>query len=81
MTQRQFYISTFVLATITIISCIVAWTYNKSYETQARINAQTEVEKTIIEQDKKTERAKEYMNMFPWYKGGENKEEEENNEN
>jgi hypothetical protein len=42
-------------------------------EAEAKINAQTEVQKTEIEQKAATERTREWMNFIPWYKGGQNK--------
>lgn len=45
----------------------------KQIETEAKINAQTEVERVQIEQKAATERTREWMNFIPWYKGGENK--------
>lgn len=45
----------------------------KQIETEAKINAQTEVERVLIEQKAATERTREWMNFIPWYKGGENK--------
>lgn len=45
----------------------------KAQETQAKINAQTQVEKTKLEEAAATQRTQERMNLIPWYKGGENK--------
>lgn len=45
----------------------------KQIETEAKINAQAEVERVQIEQKAATERTREWMNFIPWYKGGENK--------
>ena len=71
---------TTVLVTLIAAIALVAVTYInkdvaiKNAETAAEINAQTEIERTKIQEAESTARTKEWMNFVPWYEGGENKE-------
>jgi hypothetical protein len=88
MTKRQLIACSLGLATVIILAGIIAWTSVKGYQKEAEINSQIAIEQaeiereadiaqTKIEQDAKLERTRERMNLIPWYKGGENKEDEE----
>lgn len=58
---------------VVLIAGMIAGVSTYRYETDAKINAQSQVEKTKIEQEAESQRTKERMNAIPWYKGGENK--------
>lgn len=91
MTKRQLTAVSLALVTTIAIAGIVAWTSVKSYQKDTEINAaiaieQAEIERdadiaqTKIEQEAKLNRTRERMNLVPWYKGGENKSEEDDAE-
>ena len=83
MTKTQLIALTFALITVVSLGGIYAWTSVKSYEKEAEINAQkaeiekeAAVEQAAIEADKALARTKERMNFIPWYKGGDNKDDD-----
>jgi len=76
MTKRQLIACVFALITVVSLAGIWSWTAQQRYDKEAEINAQTEIERIKIEAERDLKRTKERMNWVPWYKGGENKDEE-----
>ena len=75
MTKRQLICCLSALVVVLLISGIVGYVCIERYKYASKINAQTEIERTRIEQEAKLERTRERMNWIPWYKGGSNKDE------
>jgi len=69
-TKKIVAIGVFVVITFGIIAFVSI----KRFEKEAEINAQTEVEKTKIEQEANVQRTRERMHWLPWYKDEENKQ-------
>lgn len=68
MTRRQLTFGGMILLTIVITVFAVGYVSIQKYRASVEINAQTEIEKTKIEEKTKLERTRERMNIFPWYK-------------
>lgn len=52
--------------TVVILGSILAYTSIQKYEKEVQINAQTEIEKTKIEEAAKVERTKTHLKWLPW---------------
>ena len=74
MTRRQLVFGLSSLGVAVVLIACVAVVSVIRYQRQAEINAQTQIERTRLEQAGKLERTRKRMNAIPWYKGGENKD-------
>lgn len=66
MTRRQTIAFTLFCGTLICIGCILAYTSIEKYRAEVEINAQTEIEKTRIQEQARSERAKTHLDWFPW---------------
>lgn len=71
MTKNQMIFGSFTVFVVAVIAITIAVISKdiaiKNAETQAEINAQTEIERVKIEETEATKRTKERMNWLPWY--------------
>lgn len=56
------------IVAVVTVALIIGNTALKMHKIDAEINAQTEVERTQIEEEQHTNRTKERLNWIPWYK-------------
>ena len=68
MTTRETMMGFAVLATVLLIVGIIAFVAINRHQAQVEMNAQTEIEKTRIEQEAKIERTKERWSAVPWHR-------------
>lgn len=74
MTNRQLTFGLAAIFAAIIVAGIIAYVSVVRYQSAIKVNAQTEIERTRIQEDAKLERTRERMNVIPWYKGGSNKD-------
>ena len=62
-----------VIGTVLIAGMVImSWQSVREHEIDAEINAQTEIEKTAIEEKAATQRTRERMHWNPWYSDDKN---------
>jgi len=68
MTSKQYFVTVLTIFLLCVILSVVALNIAiKSIESKNKINEQTQIEKTRIQEIEKTKRTKERMKYIPWY--------------
>jgi hypothetical protein len=66
MSNREAIITSLVCLTVITLGVIIAYTSITKYRAEVEINAQTEIEKTRIQEHERSQRADTHLDWFPW---------------
>jgi len=66
MSRREIIFATLVCITVITLGGIFAYTSIAKYRAEVEINAQTEIEKTRIQEVERSHRANTHLDWFPW---------------
>jgi len=66
MSRTQAFVASLFIFAIMVVGGFMAYVSIEKYRAEVEINAQTEIERTRIEEAERTERAKEHLKWVPW---------------